>query len=887
MTVSQIEQSAELQPAMSAPVLRTLAVCDLVESTALVARLGDQRAAEFMRRHDRLARDLLHRHSGREIDKTDGFLFLFERPIHAIACALDYQRLLRQLGETERLPLSARIGIHVGDVVLWENDPADIAHGAKPLDVEGMVKPVAARLMGIAQPGQILLSGITYTLAHRAQSELGENYAVRWRSHGSYRFKGVLDFVQVYEVGEQSAALLKAPAWSGKAHREVPWWRRPAALAIEAAALAFAIAVPVYFSLRSPAAIAFAERDWVVVGDLKNQTGQNLLDDSLDTAFRVSMEQSRYVNLVPTLQVRDALKRMQQPVDTRVDRVVGSEIALREGARALILPSVAEVGGRVRVTAEVIDPHTQRTVYAETADGLGMESVLPSVGRIATQLRERLGETLAAVDASNAPLPRVTTANLDALRAYALAVGAEHQERDADALALYRHALDLDPKFALAEMGIARVYVNNDDDAHAIEYVRKAAVLKDRLPNRDQLYVDAWLARFGPPGPMLEKWKLLGQLYPDYYAAHANYAEFAWQYENRYAAAIAAIQPALSEHYPYRASSYYTLASLQTADEQFAPAIENFRLAGSLGDSAHGIFYAAAYAAQRRFDEAWQLLDKSKPAGIPTEDIFLPQEKFAVDADQGRYDQARSLAASAALEAAKVGPLYERTFRAMQLSLDGYSAAKKPQVMALRKFVDDSRDAMQQPTPTNHDDAVFEVLFGAYLAAQAGDAALAQTALTAATPQARGSGFPNLEHLLTIVEAELSRREGQANAAVALLEPTRDGTELYLTHVALADAYTDAGRAEDALKEAQWLAQHRGRAYLESNSFQFLQARNVIESNLALLREAELEHALAHDDKARASLAAFNAAWPEADKLAWLVPRLKALRQVLDAASSV
>ncbi|HLE85692.1 MAG TPA: hypothetical protein VJG13_15220, partial [Thermoanaerobaculia bacterium] len=56
--------------------VKTLAVTDLVDSTSLFARLGDRRAAEISARHERLARDLLVRCSGREIDKTDGFLTL-------------------------------------------------------------------------------------------------------------------------------------------------------------------------------------------------------------------------------------------------------------------------------------------------------------------------------------------------------------------------------------------------------------------------------------------------------------------------------------------------------------------------------------------------------------------------------------------------------------------------------------------------------------------------------------------------------------------------------------------------------------------------------------------------------------------------------------------
>ena len=62
-------------------------------------------------------------------------------------------------------------------------------------------------------------------------------------------------------------------------------------------------------------------------------------------------------------------------------------------------------------------------------------------------------------------------------------------------------------------------------------YAAKALALKDRLPARDQLYLDAWNAQFGPPGLMLEKWRLLAKLYPDYYAASYNYAFGAWQLE--------------------------------------------------------------------------------------------------------------------------------------------------------------------------------------------------------------------------------------------------------------------------------------------------------------------------------------------------------------------
>jgi class 3 adenylate cyclase len=199
----------------SAPLLRTLALCDLVDSTALVERLGDQRAADLMRRHDRLAHAVMQRCGGHEIDKTDGFLMMFERPIQAVAFALDYQRGLRQLNAAENTTLSVRVGIHVGDVVVWDNSSEDIAKGAKPIEVEGLVKPITSRLMQLALPNQILLSGVAHALAHRAQGELGAQLEqVRWRTHGRYRFQGIPDPIPVFAVGEGGLAPLKAD-WKG------------------------------------------------------------------------------------------------------------------------------------------------------------------------------------------------------------------------------------------------------------------------------------------------------------------------------------------------------------------------------------------------------------------------------------------------------------------------------------------------------------------------------------------------------------------------------------------------------------------------------------------------------------------------------------------------
>lgn len=209
--------------ASSIAVVKTLLLTDLVGSTKLLEELGDQRAAEVSRRHDLLARDLLRRFPGREIDKTDGFLFLFDRPIDAVEYSLAYHRGLRQLSLDLETPLEARAGIHLGEVFTREASPEEVARGAKPLDIEGLAKPIAARIMSLAGSGQTLLSRAAFEIAKRAAhgTEL-ERTEVEWLSHGTYQLKGVDEPLEIFEVGEPDVAPLTAPRAGEKARAAAP-----------------------------------------------------------------------------------------------------------------------------------------------------------------------------------------------------------------------------------------------------------------------------------------------------------------------------------------------------------------------------------------------------------------------------------------------------------------------------------------------------------------------------------------------------------------------------------------------------------------------------------------------------------------------------------------
>ena len=196
----------------SGAVVRTLLLTDLVKSTRLIERLGDARASEVLAHSDRIAHILLARFKGTEIDKTDGFLFLFERPIDALRYALAYHTALSHLASQVGASIKARAGIHLGEVVLRTNLPEEVALGAKPVEVDGLAKHTAARVMSLAGARQILMTRGAFDLARRASvGETAVDEELQWLAHGQYRFKGVSEPVEIFEVGMAGFAPLTAP----------------------------------------------------------------------------------------------------------------------------------------------------------------------------------------------------------------------------------------------------------------------------------------------------------------------------------------------------------------------------------------------------------------------------------------------------------------------------------------------------------------------------------------------------------------------------------------------------------------------------------------------------------------------------------------------------
>jgi class 3 adenylate cyclase/fermentation-respiration switch protein FrsA (DUF1100 family) len=156
----------------------TIVFSDIVSSTDIVTQLGDVAARALFLKHDKLVRDRLRRHRGKEFQNLgDGFMLSFESASAAIRCASEIQKEV-----SESIPsIKIRMGINTGEVVIRE--------GEQPF---GQAVVVASRIASSAQGGEILVSEVTRQMA------AGSVFAFIGR--GEARLKGFEEVIKMHEV---------------------------------------------------------------------------------------------------------------------------------------------------------------------------------------------------------------------------------------------------------------------------------------------------------------------------------------------------------------------------------------------------------------------------------------------------------------------------------------------------------------------------------------------------------------------------------------------------------------------------------------------------------------------------------------------------------------
>ncbi|HET7932353.1 MAG TPA: putative peptide modification system cyclase, partial [Rhodanobacteraceae bacterium] len=599
------------------------------------------------------------------------------------------------------------------------------------------------------------------------------------------------------------------------AKRVLPWWRRPATLAAEAAMLAIAVGVGGWLLLQSPPTLAFGARDWVVVGNLQNHTNQSQLAAPLDAAFKIGLEQSQYVNVIPDIQVHDALKRMERPTNTPVNRLIGAQVAMREGARALILPSLAQVGGKIQVSAEVVDPNTGVTVYSDSALADTDGEVLPATDKVLNNLRGKLGESLASIQKTSMPLEQITTSNIDALRALAEATKATGDGKVQQGFILLHEAIKLDPHFALAwaRLGSLQDYYLQDSSA-AYASFEKALQDPDRLSTRERLALEAAISWYGDASQWLDKWSAYARLYPDSSAAQDNLGMGRYDIEHQLKAALPHFLAAAHSRHPLRGIAWYQAATVDTELGKYADAEAAVAAGRKLGTVAPEFEDVLPDLAQRRYSAVEARVNAHAVAILPTMHAEKALRLAAVAVDQGADVRALAeLARAAKVVEAGAKPSQRARVALAQAALD--EASHQPAGgTALQTLVSEESGRATATDRMAHGDAAVNLALAAMLATRDGDVKLARIALDAAKDLALNHGFYDRAALWQTANCETTFASS-VQARIACLSKLVDGREYFQTHVALWRAYSAAGDRADAARQAEWMRTHRGQAVAE------------------------------------------------------------------------
>ena len=226
-----------------------------------------------------------------------------------------------------------------------------------------------------------------------------------------------------------------------------------------------------------------------MLGEFENKTGDPVFDGILRQGLSVQLEQSRSLTLVSDQQIQEVLRYMNRPPETRLTSEVAQEICERTGGTAVLEGSIASLGSQYVLWLRARDCSTGDILGQEQAKAERKEEVLDALTRIAVQVRARLGESLATIREHSTPLEQATTPSLEALKAYSVARNAVFARGSAAAIPHLQRAIAIDPEFAMAHADLGFFYWNMGHTDLGAEHVRKAYELRDRVSDRERLFI--------------------------------------------------------------------------------------------------------------------------------------------------------------------------------------------------------------------------------------------------------------------------------------------------------------------------------------------------------------------------------------------------------------
>jgi tetratricopeptide (TPR) repeat protein len=593
----------------------------------------------------------------------------------------------------------------------------------------------------------------------------------------------------------------------------------------------------------TPGGRTLTEQDTIVLADFENTTGEQVFDGALKVALAVALEQTPFLKVFPDERARETLRLMERSADEPVTRSIAREMARREQLKALIAGSIATLGKHYVVALEAINAETGDVMAREQAEAESREQVLTSLGAATSRLREKLGESLASIQAFDVPLQRATTPSLDALHAYSLALEQGRATPRLESIPHLKRAIELDPNFAMALAQLSGVYANTGQTSLAPEFSRRAFELRDRVSERERFFV-------------------------------------AWRY---YRDAIQAWDKALelartwTTTYPREAFAFNSLGSSYLRFGQYEQAIEPFRQAIKLDPKFVPPYgnLAAALMSLDRLDEANAVLQQAENEGLQ----FVGARRIGylvafVQGDEATMrrhlelsigmSQTNSAFGWQALTSAFTGRVraaHEQFRRGIQMSMQGgfkevaaLLAVEDAEVHATVGQCGDARSEATAAVELSRDSVTLEHASRVFaLCGADAEATKISNELTSRFPEATLTARIHVP----VAAAALALRHGDSARALELLEPVRrydhaPGAEFWPEYLR-ASAYLQ--RKEAGFAESQFAAILRHRGEVPATPLYPM-------AHLGTARAATMARQY---DKARKSYETFFELWKQAD----------------------
>ena len=243
-----------------------------------------------------------------------------------------------------------------------------------------------------------------------------------------------------------------------------------------------------WFYSRKPRVLT--AKDTIVLADFTNSTGDPIFDGTLREGLSVQLEQSPFLNILSDRRTRQALQMMKQQPDTKLTPAIAREICRRVSSVAVLEGSIVQIGAEYRVILKAEDCSSGESIASTEAQASDKSHVLAALGNASSDIRQKLGESLASVEKFDTPLEQATTPSLEALQNYDLGYKFGDNGNYASAIPLFERAISLDPNFAMAHVLLGMMQWNLVQESSAKKHLQKGFDLRSTVSERERLYIE-------------------------------------------------------------------------------------------------------------------------------------------------------------------------------------------------------------------------------------------------------------------------------------------------------------------------------------------------------------------------------------------------------------